>query len=148
MKLSTFSNWKVQSSCHVKLFFFLKETSSLAKWKRGEQGRSWFFNLPFVPCSEPQENPVMAAISCVFNMQDTHTHILGIRRCIHFPLTWLQIITTSRHTLTHMRPVGSEHFRLYFDFAKQAGTHTQISPHVLSLCGVFRGIFVGFFPRL
>lgn len=80
---------------------FLNETSSLTKWKRGEQSHSWFFNLPFVPCSGPQENPVMAKISCVFNMQDTHTHTLGISRSIHFPLTCLQIITRSRQINTH-----------------------------------------------
>lgn len=40
--------------------------------KRSNQRHSWLFNLPFVPCCEPQENPVMVAISCVFNMQDTH----------------------------------------------------------------------------
>lgn len=72
----------------------VKETSSLTKWKTGELRHSWFFNLPFVPCSEPQENPVMAKISCVFNMHDTHT--LGIRRCIHFPLT-----TNHHHTCGH-----------------------------------------------
>lgn len=62
--------------------------------KRSNQRHSWLFNLPFVPCCEPQENPVMVAISCVFNMQDTHerTYLaLGGDASISL-LTWLQII--------------------------------------------------------
>lgn len=63
----------------------------------------------------------MAKISCVFNMQDTHTHTLGFRRCIHFSLTWLQIITTSRHTHTHTNthfPKGEigKHFTPVVDY--------------------------------
>lgn len=68
--------------------------------KRSDQRHSWLFNLPFVPCCEPQENPVMVAISCVFNMQDTHerTYLALGGDASYSLLTRLQIIIISiRH---------------------------------------------------
>lgn len=56
-----------------------------------EQRLSWSFNLLFVLLWGPQEDPVMAEISCVFNMQDTHT--LGDA---YMSVSWLPIMSPDR----------------------------------------------------
>lgn len=124
-------------------FLFLNESSSLTKLKRGERGHSWLFNLPFVPCCEPQENPVMAAISCVFNMQDTqaHTYLAAAGDASIF--LWLDYKSSSSRA--HTLALGSS---VCSYTAEQTGSRTCRSccstSHALSLffCIFFADRFI------